>query len=52
MPDAFRTQKITKKLLDITRVMEVRQAIPVASQRREDIYNTVAVTMPVIAKGS
>jgi len=38
--------------LDITRVMEVRQAIPVASQRREDIYNTIAVTKPVIAKGS
>jgi len=34
--------------LDIDRVNDVRQAIPVSSQRRQDIYETVAVKEPLI----
>lgn len=37
-------------LSDFTKVQEVRQAIPVASQRREDIYSTLAKKEPLIAK--
>jgi len=36
--------------LDIDRVNEVRRAIPVSSQRREDIYDTVVMKEPLIAK--